>query len=436
MRLVSIFTSSISLSLLVCAALLSGCVSHRATPASAQVAPQEVHGTAGLADLPAETSLTAELQNYYALARSGGDQSVALAASVQSLAKLIEGKGADVNQANSAGVVPLALAAAANDAVMIERLTKAGANPNALSAHQIPLLTLALQEGALEAAKALVNGGANPNTAANNSPNPLTVAVLGGITSRDYREMSLFLLDHGANANYGSIGEHTLLLYAIKTAQQDLALKLVERGANLELTDEEKMTPLSWAVALRQDAVVDAMLAKNARGDTPDANGYTPFAWAVLTDNQTAIVAIAKAGYAQSNTDRGFLAAQIAKTRTLPELLALLGTQADEPKSLHNIVRFKNMEFITLEYSGQSVAVKTKDPLIKDFLLDTPDRLVLDFSRNTSVANVSLPLEANGVFQKVSIGRHAGSYRVVILLNKAYKYTLTKTADGYLVTLR
>lgn len=414
------------LALLFCAALLTGCVSHKANIAADTPSAPEPAQTA-------ETALTAELQNFYATAGAGGE---AFAASTESLAKLIEGRGADVNQANSAGVVPLAFAAAANDAAMIERLTKAGANPNAASVHQIPLLTLSLQEGALEAAKALVTAGANPNTAANNSPNPLTVTVLGGITSRDYRAMSLFLLENGANANYGSIGEHTLLLYAIKTAQQDLALKLIEHGANLELTDEEKMTPLSWAVALRQDAVVDALLAKNVRGDAMDAHGYTPFAWAVLTDNQPAIVAIAKAGYAQSNADRGFLAAQIAKTRTLPELHALLGVPADEPAPRQNIVRFKNMEFITLEYGGLGITFKTNDPLIKDFMLDAPNRLVLDFSRNASAANVSLPLETNGVFQKVSIGRHAGSYRVVILLDKAYKYTLTKTTDGISVTLR
>ena len=250
------------------------------------------------------------------------------------------------------------------------------------------------------------------------------------------------LLDKGADANYGAVGEHTLLLYAIKTAQNDLAVKLVESGADIEMGDEEGMTPLSWAILLGQEDVVDALLAKNAQGDTRDAHGYNPVAWAVFAGNETAVAKLAERGFTAQESDRGWMAAEIAKTRTLNELRALLAggainqsmAAAAPMAGTPTLMRFKGMDFLHLEYNGKEIAFKTQDTVVKDFILTRPDRLVVDFRRSAGVQNLTVPLQ-NKTFKQATIGRHAGWYRVVILLDKSYQYTLTQTGEGPVVRL-
>ncbi|GHV02295.1 hypothetical protein AGMMS49521_3860 [Campylobacterota bacterium] len=415
--------SSIALMLLV------GCVPQNASPSPLA---QEVLG--------GETALTGALKRYYQMTRMESVEISEADAIHAELTQLIENKGANVNEPNAAGVLPLVIATQANDAAMIVRLSNAKADTNAV-AKGIPLLSLALQEGALESAKTLLDNGANPNVASAEIPSALTIATLGGITSREYRDIALLLLDRGANANAGKIADHTILLYAIKTSQEDLAQKLVEKGADLTIADDEGIVPLSWAILLKQDAVVAAILAKNSNPNTSDAYGYTPLSWAIFVNNSNAIDALVRSGFNPKDGDRGTLAAQIAKTRTLAELKALLEGEAPvvaaaNADGLPNIVKFKDMNFFSIEYSANTIAFKTTDPLIKDFTLTKPDRLVLDFERKEAVPSLSLLLDQNGVFNRVAIGRHTGYYRVVVLLDKARQYSLVRTASGPVVTVR
>lgn len=426
---------------------------------AASVAPAAVAAPVAVAEAPVQEPpkpstvnegpfLTDTLRDYYASARTvgtGGDRR-AFDAVAKSLEPMIEGKKADTNLPDTQGVVPLMIAVQANDAAMTTRLIAAGANPDVLTPQRLPLLSLALQEGTLESAKALLEGGANPNVGGESAPSPLTIATLGGITSRPYRDMALLLLDKGANANYGAVGEHTLLMYAIKTSQRDLAVKLIQNGADVEMGDEEGMTPLSWAILLGQNDVTDALLSKGARGDTRDAHGYNPIAWAVFAGNEHAVNTLAQRGFESKESDRGWMAAEIAKSRTLNELRALLagsaitqGIVASAPTQraagAPTIVRFKGMDFFHIEYSGKELVLKTRDAVVKDFMLTRPDRLVVDFQRSAGAQNLVVPLQDN-TFQKVSIGRHAGWYRVVIQLDRGYEYSLTQTVEGPVIRLR
>ena len=416
--------------------LLSACI----RPHGVTIEPSEDETAQNEKILPARNALTATLIDYYAAAGSPDASVETIEELDQELRRHIEGKKSDPNAVDGRGFSPLAIAAQANDRSMIERLCKAGANYEATAAHRIPLLVLSLQEGALESAKALLACGANPNIGGAEFPSPLTIAVLGGITGVDYRRMALSLLDAGADPNLGAVGEHPLLLYAIKTAQNDMALKMIEKGANLELTDDEGMTPLTWAILLKSEETVGALLAKGVRADAIDAHGYSPLSWAIFTDNQPPINAIVgQDGVKIAENERGTLAAQAAKNRSLSELRALAAVGAgtlSASVALPSIARFKAMDFLTLEYDDKAIAFKTSDPLIRDFALENPARLVLDFSRAAAVQSLSLPLNPNGTFQRASIGRHTGSYRVVIFLDKSYRYDLERTAEGPVVTLR
>ncbi len=387
--------------------------------------------------------LSEVLSDYYTQARvvaTGGDRE-RYDAIAGSLEELIEGGKSDLNRPNEAGVTPIMIAVQANDPDMVSRLARSGADLNAKSPQGLPMLSLALQEGTLESANALVRHGADLNVGGATAPSPLTVATLGGITSQPYREMALTLLDEGADPDYGAVGEHTLLLYAIKTGQDDLAMALVNRGADLELSDENGMTPLSWAILLGQNHVVDALLLNGAKGDAHDAHGYTPLAWAVLADNSAAKESLIEQGFELKDRDRGWAAAQIAKNRTLADLEALLGgatldgTRRAAPADAPNIVRFKEMGFIHLAFTDRQITLRTNDPVRRHFRLDDPARIVVDFDRHSGAKNLTLPLQDN-TFKKVSIGRHAGWYRVVIELDRNRQYDLREGEGGPVITLR
>lgn len=388
-------------------------------------------------------TLVPDLRAYYAAAAEvlGGKDRKEFDKIGKKLTDQIEGKKADVNNPDQAGVLPLLVAVEANDYEMVSRLISAGANPNALTSKNLPLITIALQEGMLESAKALIAGGASVNVGDDVAPSPLTITTLGGITSKPYQEMSMTLLANGANPNFGAIGEHSLLLYAIKTSQDNLATELVKRGADIELSDENGLTPLSWAILLNLPKTTDALIGKNANGDARDAYGYSPIAWSVFVGNESATNALVEKGFEVKENDRGWIAAEIAKTRTLNELRALLGggvvastvaTRSDEASS---IIRFKDMSFIEIRYSKNELFFKTTDPLIKELILARPDRLVVDFKRTAGVKNITLPVKSD-VVKKATIGRHIGWYRVVIELDRAYKIESTTTADGVLIKLK
>ncbi|MDR3163094.1 MAG: AMIN domain-containing protein [Helicobacteraceae bacterium] len=388
-------------------------------------------------NLPPGTPLNNALKSYYQSAQSGGGDD--LYAVQKELEYLIEGKGADVNLADKNDVLPISIALSANDAAMIDRLCKAGANPNAQGLHSLPILTIALQEGALEGARSLLRNGANPNAGARETLYPLTIAVLGSVTSGEYKDIALMLLDRGANPNLGSIADHSLLIYAAKTMMEDLAIRMTLKGADVDLADDSGLTALDWAIILKEDRLVDALLLKGAKGGASDIYGYTPVAWAIFADNARAMAALANAGWTPNEGDRGFLAAQIAKTRTLGELKALLlekATLTRTETNAPNIVRFKDMEFITVEYSGKEMSFKTADRLLKHFVLTSPDRLVLDFSRSHPVPTFTLSLAEGTPFKQITVGRHQGYYRLVIGLDKTYQYSVAESPNGTIVTLR
>lgn len=78
--------------------------------------------------------------------------------------------------------------------------------------------------------------------------------------------------------------------------------------------------------------------------------------------------------------------------------------------------------------------IVTKDPMIRNFLLPAPHRVVIDFKREASFRSYVQETKAS-VFKVIRVGNHSGYYRVVIELDGTYKYKLQKNAEGYLLEL-
>lgn len=381
------------------------------------------------------SSLVVALNNHYQAAQHGDSEEYKRTR--QEVEKILAKGVSDIDALDSNNQNALIVAAGANDYEMVSRVVDAGANPNVKTAQNIPLLTATLQEGNLESAKALIAKGADTNAQSSNAPTPLAVTVLGGVTSKQYQEMSMLLLDKGANPNNGKIADHSLLLYAIKTSQDAIATKMIAKGVDIEQSDENGLTPLSWAIILNQSSTIDALIDQKANADARDVYGYSPLAWAVFVDNQKAKERMIQSGFSVNENDRGWMAAEIAKTKTLNELRVLFQNRhpSMDASEDHSIIRFRDMNFLYISHKPNEITFHTQDEHIESFMLSKPDRLVVDFKRHGGAKNISVPIK-DSQFKKVTVGRHAGKYRVVIELDKRYQYSLSKADNKLIVTLK
>lgn len=96
-------------------------------------------------------------------------------------------------------------------------------------------------------------------------------------------------------------------------------------------------------------------------------------------------------------------------------------------------INFKNLILFSLD--GKSVHVKTKDKKIRDFLVTSPYKIVIDFKREVSFYTKVYDLKTK-YFKSITLGKHSGYYRVVIELDGKYLYNKQKVKDGYIFTLR
>jgi len=82
-----------------------------------------------------------------------------------------------------------------------------------------------------------------------------------------------------------------------------------------------------------------------------------------------------------------------------------------------------NAKFIKFTPDGKKMRIVTKDKLLRNFMLTSPHRVVLDFSRDTSFKPKKYALNQMP-FKKIRMGNHDKYYRVVIELDGQYKYKL------------
>ena len=102
----------------------------------------------------------------------------------------------------------------------------------------------------------LLDAGASPDAISRNAlaNTPLHAAVAGG-----HAEVSLLLIERGANVTVPDAGGHTPLHVAAEGGNVSVVKALLERGADPHLPDKEDKTPLSRAAARGHTAVVDVI---------------------------------------------------------------------------------------------------------------------------------------------------------------------------------
>ena len=115
-------------------------------------------------------------------------------------------------------------------------------------------LHLAAFFGRRAAAERLLAAGADLSTISRNAlcNTPLHAAVAGG-----HVDVSLLLIEAGADVNVADAGGHTPLHIAAEGGYVPVAKALIERGADAHVVDLEDRTPLARAVTRGHAEIVD-----------------------------------------------------------------------------------------------------------------------------------------------------------------------------------
>ncbi|MBE0492297.1 MAG: AMIN domain-containing protein [Sulfurospirillum sp.] len=98
----------------------------------------------------------------------------------------------------------------------------------------------------------------------------------------------------------------------------------------------------------------------------------------------------------------------------------------------------KSIDFfqtLHVEISEKNIYLQTRDKKLRDFLIASPYKIVLDFAKELSFLTTEYPLDITP-FTSLVIGKHDGYYRVVFELDGQYIYTIQKIQDGYLIKLK
>jgi ankyrin repeat protein len=189
-------------------------------------------------------------------------------------------EGADINQPNDEGRVPLYRALVLQNQLLIDTMLSLGANANANDHRGDPLLITAMSVGSRPASLAMIKAGADPNGRDTTGKSVLSYAVYlkqPGIIAA--------LLAAGADLNVPSelsdAGDPAPPIFlAIQSGDLAVVQQLVAAGANVNALDKQGSTPLHRAVLAQPPEFASDLATTLLRaGADPNAmrpNGGTP----------------------------------------------------------------------------------------------------------------------------------------------------------------
>ncbi len=92
-------------------------------------------------------------------------------------------------------------------------------------------------------------------------------------------------------------------------------------------------------------------------------------------------------------------------------------------------------KYLSFYKNSKELKIITNDKIIRNFLLASPHRIVIDFKRSTNLKSITKNIDKS-IFKKISLGTHKDYYRAVVELDGKYRYKMHKISNGYLFKLR
>lgn len=108
-------------------------------------------------------------------------------------------------------------------------------------------------------------------------------------------------------------------------------------------------------------------------------------------------------------------------------------SKKDKTPSYLDEIKFLNR--LEIQFGKNKIFIKTKDKKIRDFLVTSPYKIVLDFRANLSFRTQQHSLHVKP-FSNVVFGNHSGYYRLAITLDGQYLYELQTTKEGIFIRVK
>jgi ankyrin repeat protein len=183
--------------------------------------------------------------------------------------------GADVNQPNEEGRVPLYRALVLQNQLVIDTLLSLGADPDAKDHRGDPLLFTALSIGNGPGSLALIKAKADAN-----AQDSIGMSALGLAMSLDQPDLIAALITAGADIDAPSAASDggaaaAPIFFAIRSGKLAIAQQLIAAGANVNAVDQKGSTPLHRAVLMRPAEYSTALVTTLLRAGA-DANAMRP----------------------------------------------------------------------------------------------------------------------------------------------------------------
>lgn len=144
-------------------------------------------------------------------------------------------------------------------------------------------LILTADSGNADRVLYLLKQGADVNTS---TPYENITPLMYASQSGDLKTVKV-LVANGAEINAQPLSKETALLTAVKFNFEDITLYLLDRGANPSLADSDGNTPLHFAVLYNYPVIVDMLLYYGADINVKNNKGYTPLMIASYYGNYT-----------------------------------------------------------------------------------------------------------------------------------------------------
>lgn len=182
----------------------------------------------------------------------------------------------------------LHVAVTAGDLPAVTRAVTQGADVNARDAEGRTPLILAVRYGHLSIVKFLVERRADLNRASTDGWTPLGAA--DATAGAAQREITLFLIDHGANVDTQDQAGCTFLMRAIdaisrRTVAIELFSHICAARYKPDLQDGEGRTALMYAASYGYVGVVTELLADSAKVNVTNKTGQTALMYAAFSFN-------------------------------------------------------------------------------------------------------------------------------------------------------
>ncbi len=155
--------------------------------------------------------------------------------------------GADLNEQDPEGHLPIHVAAAAGRAPIVDLLIKGGADPNGLDRDGRTAMQMAILNGKIPVAKLLKRRGA-----ALPADSLFLYAVRNEVAQREVLD---FLIQNGAGVDRQGPDGDTPLVLAIRRRDRVMVKRLIERGADVNLPSADGTLPLLLARELGEPEI-------------------------------------------------------------------------------------------------------------------------------------------------------------------------------------